>query len=164
MNFKFTMSLSLIAAIAENNCIGKSGGLPWYLPEDLAHFKKVTSGKTVLMGRKTWESLPEKFRPLPNRKNIVITRQSDYPVPADVECYGTIDEALTSHKDETIMVIGGAEIYKQTIDQANTLFITHIHKIIDGDAFFPEIKKNLWQETEREDRDGFSFVTYTKHI
>lgn len=156
------MSLSLIAAIAENNCIGKSGGLPWYLPEDLAHFKKLTSGKTVLMGRKTWESLPEKFRPLPKRTNIVITRQTDYVVPPDVEIYSTIDEAIARHQNEEIMVIGGAEIYKQTIDKADTLYITHIHKIIDGDAFFPEIDKNVWREVEREDHEEFGFVTYTR--
>jgi dihydrofolate reductase len=156
------MNISLIAAIAENNCIGKSGTLPWYIPEDLKHFKKITTGHTVLMGRKTWESIPEKFRPLPNRKNIVVTRQSDYSLPDGVELFHTIDNALAAHGDETVIVIGGAEIYKQTIGQADTLHITHIHKTIDGDAFFPEIDPSAWKETERDDHDGFSFVTYKR--
>ena len=156
------MSLSLIAAIAANNCIGKSGALPWYLPEDLAHLKKLTLGKTVLMGRKTWESLPEKFRPLPKRTNIVITRQTDYVVPAGVKIYTTISDAIAAHQAEEIMVIGGAEIYRQTIDAADTLYITEIHQIIDGDAFFPEIDKNIWRETEREEHEGFGFFTYIK--
>lgn len=156
------MSLSLIAGISQNNCIGLNGQLPWHIPEDLKHFREVTSGKTVLMGRKTWESLPEKFRPLPNRINIVITRQTDYSVPAGVEVYATIDEAVAAHPNEEIMVIGGAEIYKQTIDKAEKLYVTHVNQAVDGDAFFPTIDLTVWQENEREDRDGFSFVTYTR--
>lgn len=154
--------ISLIAGISQNNCIGFNGQLPWHIPEDLKHFREVTAGKTVLMGRKTWESLPEKFRPLPNRTNIIITRQTDYAVPAGVEVYATIDEATAKHPAEEIMVIGGAEIYKQTIDQANALHITHINQTVAGDAYFPEIDLNVWKETEREDHEGFSFVTYTK--
>ncbi len=154
--------LSLIAGISQNNCIGLNGQLPWHIPEDLKHFREITAGKTVLMGRKTWESLPEKFRPLPNRTNIIITRQTDYTVPTGVEVYATIGEATTKHPNEEIMVIGGAEIYKQTIEQANTLYITHINQTVVGDAFFPEIDLNVWKETERGDHEGFSFVTYTR--
>lgn len=156
------MSLSLIAGISNNNCIGVNGNLPWNIPEDLKHFREMTAGKTVLMGRKTWESLPAKFRPLPNRTNIIITRQTDYPVPAGVEVYATINEATNKHPHEEIMVIGGAEIYKQTIDQADTLYITHINQTVDGDAFFPAIDLIVWKETKREDHSGFSFVTYKK--
>lgn len=154
--------ISLIAAVAQNNCIGKDGTLPWHLPEDLKHFKKVTEGQIVLMGRKTWESLPEKFRPLPKRTNIVISRQENYEVPEDVEIYNSIENALDAHKDENIMIIGGGGIYNQTIEQADTLYITHVHKEVDGDAFFPEIENEKWEETEREDHEGFSFVTYKR--
>ncbi len=156
--------IALIAAISENNCIGKSGTLPWYIPEDLKRFKTITTGHTVLMGRKTWESIPEKFRPLPNRKNIVITRNTDYPVPAGVILYHSVDEVLKQEKGD-IMVIGGAEIYTQSIELADTLYITHIRTFIeDGTAFFPTIDPTIWKETEREDHEHFSFVTYTKHI
>ena len=92
------MSLSLIAALSENNCIGKQNALPWYLPEDLKHFKTITTDKIVLMGRKTWESLPEKFRPLPNRTNIIITRQTDFSVPESVHVFASIDEATTAFR------------------------------------------------------------------
>lgn len=156
------MSLSLIAALASNNCIGKGGKLPWNIPEDMQHFKDVTMGHPVLMGRKTWESIPEKFRPLPKRKNLVITRDANYPVPNEVEVHTSITEALEHHPGEEIMVIGGADIYRQTLDVAETLYITHVYRSVDGDAFFPEIKPDVWKETEREEREGFAFVTYKK--
>jgi dihydrofolate reductase len=154
--------ISLIAAVSENNCIGKKNALPWYLPEDLKHFKQITSGYTVLMGRKTWESIPAKFRPLPNRKNIVITAQMDFSVPNDVEVYHTISEALEAHKNEQIFIIGGGNIYIQTINLADTLYITHVHQTVDGDVFFPKIDKAVWREIERENFEKFSFVKYTK--
>jgi dihydrofolate reductase len=156
------MSLSLIAAIAQNNCIGKNGALPWHLPEDLNHFKELTVGKPVLMGRKTWESIPEKFRPLPNRTNIVVTRDQQYSVPAGVEKYSSVESALASHPNEETMVIGGAELYRQTIDRADRLFITHVNQTVDGDAFFPKIDPKVWREMERDGHEGFSFVTYRK--
>ncbi len=152
--------IALIAAISENNCIGKNGTLPWHIPEDMKRFRELTTGHTVLMGRKTWESIPEKFRPLPNRKNIVVTRNTDYPVPAGVILYHSFDEVL-KHEKGDIMVIGGAEIYIQSIERADTLYITHIRTFIeDGTAFFPTIDLNIWKETEREDHEHFSFVTY----
>ncbi|MBI5728924.1 MAG: dihydrofolate reductase [Candidatus Magasanikbacteria bacterium] len=156
------MSLSLIAAVAENNCIGKGGALPWHMPEDLKHFKELTAGKPVLMGRKTWESLPPKFRPLPERTNIVITRQSGLSVPPGVETYSTIADTVIEHPDEEIMVIGGGQIYEQTIPLADTLYITEVHRAVDGDAFFPTIDRAIWKETAREDHEEFSFVTYKK--
>ncbi|MBI4281579.1 dihydrofolate reductase [Candidatus Uhrbacteria bacterium] len=155
--------IALIAAIDQQNCIGKDGTLPWHIPEDLAHFKKLTEGKTVLMGRKTWESLPEKYRPLPNRTNIVITRQNDYALPAGVERYDAVDAALVAHLNEDIMIIGGGEIFTQTIDRADTLYITNVNQTVTAcTAFFPPIDLTLWHETERDDRDGFSFVTYKR--
>ena len=114
------------------------------------------------MGRNTWESIPEKFRPLPNRKNIVITRDMNYEVPEGVEIYSSIDEALEKYKNENVFIIGGASIYKQTIEKADQLFITEVHQVFEGDAFFPEIDKNVWQEVEREDHEGFSFVRYIR--
>ncbi|PIR74298.1 MAG: hypothetical protein COU35_03325 [Candidatus Magasanikbacteria bacterium CG10_big_fil_rev_8_21_14_0_10_47_10] len=152
-----------VVAIAQNNCIGKNGTLPWHLPEDLRHFKAVTDGHVVLMGRKTWESLPEKFRPLPNRINIVITRNANYLVPTGVELFTDLDAALRAHAKEDIMIIGGAEIFRQTMDLADTLYITHVQQTVEGDAFYPEINFSVWKETEREDRDGYSFVTYVRN-
>lgn len=156
------MSITLVAAIAQNNCIGENGKLPWNIKEDMEHFKNITMGHIVLMGRKTWESIPKKFRPLPQRKNIVITRQENYIVSEDVEVYSTLEAALEKYKDQNIMVIGGAEIYKQIFSKADVLEITHVHQPVEGDAFFPEIDKNIWQENKREDFEKFSFVTYTK--
>ena len=154
--------LSLIAAIAQNNCIGKDNQLPWNIPEDMKHFKDLTKGHVVLMGRNTWESIPKKFRPLPNRTNIVITRNKEYKVPEGVEVYSSIEEVLEKHKGKLVFSIGGASIYKQTIDLADTLYITHVHKDVDGDTFFPNIDKSIWKEVEREDREDFSFVVYKK--
>ena len=156
------MSVSIVAAIAQNDSIGKDGGLPWYLPEDLRHFKEVTAGKVVVMGRKTWESLPAKFCPLPDRVNAVITHQPDLPVPAGVEVYGSVDAALAAHSGDDVAVIGGAQIFELTMGRADTLYITHIHRAVDGDAFFPKIDPATWKETAREDHPEFSFVTYRK--
>lgn len=154
--------LSLIAAISENNCIGKSNSIPWYLPEDLKHFKKLTTGKVVVMGRKTWESIPEKFRPLPNRKNVVITRNTQLVFPSGVEVYQNIKEALRKHQNEEVVIIGGGELYTQTIESADTLYITHVHRMVEGDIFFPQIDTKLWKEVDREDHQEFSFVTYKR--
>jgi len=151
--------IALIAAIAENNVIGQNNGLPWHFPEDFRHFKALTVGKNILMGRKTFESLG---KPLPDRTNIVITRQTDYEVPEGVYVFPTIPEALAAFQEEDIMVIGGGEIYAQTISQADRLYITHIHESYTGDTKFPLIDPAIWQETEHDDHEQFSFVTYTR--
>lgn len=152
--------ISLIAALSTNHCIGTNGKLPWHIPGELARFKALTMGKTVLMGRKTWESLPEKFRPLPGRTNVVVTRQPGYDVPPGVIVHASVDAALGALAHVKIMVIGGAEIYAQTIGRADTLHLTHVHREVAGDAFFPAIDPAVWRESAREDHDGFSFVTY----
>lgn len=154
--------ITLIAGIAQNNCIGNNGTLPWHIPEDLKHFKELTTNKTVVMGRKTWESLPEKFRPLPNRKNVVITRQTDYAVPDGVLTFSSTEDVFAQLATEDIFIIGGAELYKQTIDHADALEMTHINQTVDGDAFFPQINAETWREVSREDHDGYSFVRYEK--
>ncbi len=156
------MSIALIAAIAKNNCIGKNGKLPWNIPEDLHHFREFTLNKTVLMGRKTWESIPEQFRPLPHRLNIVISRQTDYVVPKNVELYSSVDEALHAHQQDTVFVIGGEEIYRKTIERADALYITHVNIEVDGDAFFPDIDMHVWKMDEEENYAAYRFVTYRR--
>ncbi|MDO8621986.1 MAG: dihydrofolate reductase [bacterium] len=155
--------LTLIAAIAKNGCIGINGKLPWHIPEDFEHFKRHTMGKVVLMGRKTWESLPLKYRPLPNRMNIVITRQDPEKIPgifSGAEVHDSIDAALAAHANDDVYVIGGEQLYAQTIDSADRLIITHVDRAVDGDAFFPAINLQRWTEAAREPRDGFSFIVY----
>lgn len=155
--------ISLIAAVAKNGCIGKDGTLPWYLPEDLKRFKKLTTGHIVIMGRKTWESIPEKRRPLPERTNVVVTRQVDYPLTKGVERYSAIHEALAAHPNDEVFIIGGGEIFTQTIDRADRLCLTELDRDIDGcTAFFPTIDKTLWRETAREPHDSYAFVTYER--
>lgn len=157
------ISIKLIAAISQNGCIGQNNKLPWHIPEDLKHFKELTAGKIVLMGRTTFESILGYLgKPLPNRTNIVITHQHHYAVPAGVEVFTSIDEALRAHPNDDIMVIGGAQIYAQTIDLADTLYLTEVHQTVMGDAFFPTIENTKWKETAREQHEGFDFVTYQK--
>jgi len=152
--------VTLIAAISKNNSVGKNGRLPWRIPEDTEHFKNLTMGHPVIMGRKTWESIPETFRPLPGRKNVVVTRQANYPLPEGVEKAGSLDEALGLASDP--FVIGGAEIYQAAMSHADRLEITHVDMDVDGDTFFPSIDPMTWHEVAREDHDGFSFVRYER--
>lgn len=153
--------ISIIIAISKNNCIGKDGKLPWHIPEDMQHFKQLTLGKVVVMGRKTWESLPEKFRPLPDRKNVIISRQTDYAVPPGVEIFNSLDQALAAHGSDEVMVMGGAQIYAQALERAQKLYVTHINREVqECAAFFPAIDPNIWQETDRANHPDFSFVTY----
>ena len=157
------MPLAIIAAVAKNNVIGKRNALPWYIPEDLKRFKLLTTGKTVLMGRKTSDSIIQNLgKPLPNRKNVVITSQSDYRVPDGVVVYNNLKKALEELKNEEVMVSGGGEIYKQTIDFAEKLYITHVDKEVDGDVFFPEIDSNKWKKISEEKHEGFSFTEYER--
>jgi dihydrofolate reductase len=151
-----------IAAVAENGVIGNAGRLVWRNPEDIERYKRITLGKTIIMGRKTWESIPEKFRPLPGRRNVVITRDPHYPVPEGVERFSSLDDALAAHATEDIIINGGAEIYRAAMPAVDRLEITHIHQSFDGDTSFPQIDPAIWNETAREDRDGFSFVTYER--
>ena len=150
-------------AIAKNWVIGGDNDLPWYLPEDLKHFKKITLGKTVLMGRKTYESIVKRLgKPLPERKNIVITRQSDLKVPEGVLVYHGIADALDTHKNEDVYVIGGAEIFKHTLPLAEMMYVTHVDGEYKGDVFFPEVDFNSWNKVEEKKHQGYSFAKYVK--
>ena len=158
------MKLHLIYARARNGVIGKDKQMPWHLPEDLAHFKRVTLGQPVIMGRKTWDSLPARFRPLPGRLNIVITRQSDWQVEGALRA-NSIEDAMRLCGDAPdAWIMGGAEIYRQAEPLASTAVVTEIDADFDGDAFAPELGAQ-WQEVQREQHAsasglGFAFVTY----
>jgi dihydrofolate reductase len=153
----------LIAAVAKNNCIGANNKIPWNIPEDFQYFKKTTLGKTVLMGEKTFQSIIGYLgKPLPNRQTVVLTRNPDFQAPAGVRIFNSLDEAWEKLKDEDVFICGGASIYQQTIDRADTLYITLVNQEPVGDTFFPKIDHNIWKEIWREDHEGFSFVKYIK--
>jgi dihydrofolate reductase len=158
------MKLHLIYARARNGTIGKDGQMPWHLPEDLAHFKRVTLGQPVIMGRKTWDSLPARFRPLPGRVNIVITRQTDWQAEGALRA-ASIEDAMRLCGDvPDAWIMGGAEIYRQAVPLASTAVVTEIDADFEGDAFAPTLSP-AWQETARETHVAasglaFSFVTY----
>ena len=140
-------SVSLIAAIAANGVIGRSGTLPWRLPADLQRFKRLTMGHTLVMGRKTWEAIG---RPLPGRRTIVVTRQPGYRVPDTVVRAGSLPEALRLARDDETFVAGGAEIYAQAIGMVDRLYLTRIHRPFDGDVRFPAYDELEWQLVSRE--------------
>ena len=157
--------IALLVAMSTNGCIGAKGALPWHIPEDLRRFRELTTGHTVIMGRKTWESLPERFRPLPNRQNIVITRQTDYAVPDGVVCASTLEEAFNAApQDRSTFVIGGGEIFALALPHADTLYVTHVDSHVEGDAFFPPIDPDQWRITHEDPHTGFRFVDYTRSL
>ena len=139
----------LIAAVARNNAIGKDGALPWHLPEDMKYFRETTRGKPVIMGRKTWESLPERFRPLPGRTNIVLSRNGNYAANG-ATVVASLEEALHAAADaEEVFVIGGAELYRQALPIAQRLYLTELATDFAGDAFFPEHADDAWAVLSR---------------
>ncbi len=137
---------SIIVAMAKNGCIGKNNNLPWRLPADLKFFKKTTLGHPILMGRKTFESIGSK--PLPGRKNIVITTQKDFTAEG-VEVFHNLEDAFQA-TFEDLFIIGGANIYSQTLQQADYLYITKVHTDVDGDAYFPKINIQDWKLIQEE--------------
>ncbi len=160
--------LNLIYARAANGVIGKDGVMPWHLPEDLAHFKRLTAGCPVVMGRRTWDSLPARFRPLPGRDNIVVTRQPDWHQNGARRA-SSLDEALSfCEQAPEVWVIGGAQLYAQALPRARRVVATEIAQDFDGDAFAPSLDLADWRETAREAhvsaKDGlaFSFATYER--
>lgn len=158
------MKLHLIYARAANGVIGKDGVMPWHLPEDLAHFKRTTMGAPVIMGRKTWESLPPRFRPLPGRPNVVVTHQTDWQAEG-ARLAHTLPQAVQLCGEATdAWVIGGAQIYAQALPLASTAVVTEIEADFEGDAFAPTLGPE-WVEMQRERlvaANGLklSFVTY----
>ncbi len=143
--------ISIIVATAENNVIGKDNTLIWHLPADMKFFKEKTTGHIIITGRKNYESIPEKFRPLPNRTNIVVSRQTNYTAPGAI-VVSSIEDALkkaSATGDDEIFIIGGAEIYKQSLHLADRVYLTKIYSTFEGDAFFPELTTEIWKETHR---------------
>lgn len=162
--------ISLIVAIAHDNVIGRSNDLPWYLPADLKHFKTTTAGHTVIMGRKTYDSIAVRLGgPLPNRHNVVVTRDQDLVIPGATVAH-SLEIALDDNENDEVFVIGGAEIYAQSLPHVDKLYVTEVDAdIIGGDTFFPAIDLGQWRETSREahskdDRNeyGYAFVTYER--
>ena len=159
------MELKLIYARSRNGVIGRDGQLPWHLPADLAHFKQTTLGQAVVMGRKTWDSLPARFRPLPGRTNIVITRHKDWQAAGALVAY-SLDQAMALCPEPgPLWVIGGAEIYTQALPLASTVVVTEIDVEVEGDAHAPKLGAK-WKEMSRhlhrnEGGVSYSFVTYT---
>lgn len=140
--------ISIVVAVSENNAIGKDNQLLWHLPADLKHFKNITTGHTIIMGRKTYDSIG---KPLPNRRNIIITRQKNLHIEG-VEVVNSLDEALALSKDqEEVFIIGGAEIYKQALAVSHRIYLTRVHQEFEADAFFPELENETWKEVEKVD-------------
>jgi len=159
-------NVSLVVAMAENRVIGRGGGLPWRIPEDLQHFKRLTMGKPCIMGRKTWDGLPKK--PLPGRTNIVVTRASDFAAAGAIIVH-SLDEAIARANTETtdeMAVIGGAAIFREALPFAGRIHLTEVHAEVEGDALMPAFDSHAWREVWREDHAGnvpehipYSFVT-----
>lgn len=141
------MSISIIVAMAQNRIIGVNNSLPWHLPGDMKWFRRHTLGKSVVMGRKTYESIG---KPLPDRSNIVVTRNPEYTAPG-CTVVTSIDAALEAAGEGEVMIMGGADLYRQMLPRADRLYLTLVHTEIEGDAFFPEIDWDQWREEERQD-------------
>ena len=159
--------LTIIAAASENNALGKDNQLVWHLPDDFKRFKTLTSGHYIIMGRKTFESFP---KPLPNRTHIVITRQANYQVPEECIVVSGLQEAIAiCPKNEEVFIIGGGEIYKQSMAIADKVELTRVHTTVEADTFFPEIDTTQWklvfEEQHQKDEKhafDFTFLTYVK--
>ena len=148
--------ISIIVAIAEDYGIGNKNELLWHIPEDLKRFKKLTYGQSVIMGKKTWESLPNK--PLPGRRNIVITDNPLECIDCSITAYSIEDALSKCGKDDDIFIIGGGSIYRQFMPLADRLYITHIHKKAPADTFFPVIDHKIWEPIEKEE-----YIPYNKN-
>ena len=165
------MTISMIAAVSTNGVIGRNNDLPWHLPDDMKYFMQTTKGHCVIMGRKNYESLPEKFRPLPNRYNIVVTRQPNYSASGCV-VVSSMDKAFQETNPafpDEVFLIGGSQIYAEGLSRAHKLYLTEIHAQIGGDVFFPAFDRAQWHENSRihhpaDDRHAYSFdfVVYVR--
>ena len=159
--------ISLIAAVASNRAIGKGNQLLWHLPEDMRYFRETTRGKPVIMGRRTWESLPDAFRPLPGRHNIVVSRNLAYAATG-ATLVTSLDEAIQkAGETNEVFVIGGAELYRQALPLADRLYLTEVSGDFEGDVFFPQVPTSDWQEIARKAQTtasplAYSFVIYLR--
>jgi dihydrofolate reductase len=147
------MTIGLIWAQARNGVIGVDGRMPWHLPEDGRRFRAITTGSSVIMGRRTWESLPERFRPLPGRRNIVLTRSPEWSAPG-AETASTLEDAIDAPGGDAIWVIGGGEVYRQAIDLADVIEVTEIDADFAGDARAPVVGDE-WRQKAAEPADGW---------
>jgi dihydrofolate reductase len=154
------MTISLLAAVGANLVIGRDGGMPWHLPQDVAYFKATTMGHTMVMGRKTYESIG---RALPGRRTIVITRQQGWHAPS-VEVAHSLSEAFALAGPTEVFVVGGSEVYRQAMPFADRMMLTEIEQSPEGDAFFPTFAPEHWHEVSRQAHDGFAFVTYERRL
>ena len=155
--------LAIIVAMTKNRVIGDGGAMPWHLPAELAYFRRITQGKTVIMGRKTYESIGS---PLPNRKNIVLTRNADWQVPG-VQCYASLAEAVeATATDSERFIIGGGTVYAQALDQVDRLYLTEIQVELPGDTQFPEWRDNTWRllSTERVTANEANVYDFDCHV
>src|SRR3989338_7148188 len=159
------MKISFVVAVAKNGVIGKKGDLPFYIPEDLKHFKKVTEGHTVLMGKNTFDSIIKRLgKPLPKRQNVVITHQTDFQPPEGVLVFHKLDtalKALTKDTDE-LMIAGGGQIYSQLADKVDKIYMTHVHKEVEGDVMFPNIDLSKWKKVSEEPHEEFTWAVYER--
>lgn len=161
------MKVSLVAAVARGGVIGRNGAIPWHLPEDVAHFKALTTGHAVVMGRRTWDSLPDRFRPLPGRRNVVVTRNPGWHADG-AERAGSLADALgLLESDPQVFVIGGGALYADALRVADELLLTEIGVEVEGDTLFPEWDPTAFDEVSRErhvSESGvpFSFVRYVR--
>ena len=166
---KKTLPLSLIAALGENRVIGVDNSMPWHLPGDFKYFKATTLGKPIIMGRKTWDSLPDRFRPLPGRVNIVVTRNPQWQA-AGAKVASSVDDALAQASDAPkVFVIGGATLYAAALPLADELVLTEIDRDFTGDVSFPAWKREQFREIQRESHHAgepndfdYAFVTYQR--
>lgn len=166
------MKISMIAAMTRNRVIGKDNDIPWHLPDDFKYFKDTTQGHFVIMGRKNFESLPDKFRPLPHRPNVIITRQADYDGEGSYvvdSLAKALDLARANGEDEAF-IIGGGQIYQMALPVADLIYLTEIDAELEGEVFFPEFDLTGWKEISRihhnaDDRHkfAFDFVIYAKN-
>lgn len=153
-----------VVACSKNRVIGKENQLPWHFPSDMKFFKELTSGSTVIMGRKTYDSIPEKFRPLPNRKNFVLSRSENESENDSLFYFKTIDEALKAVSTEKAFIIGGASIYEQTQNKVDGIYLTFIHQNYEGDAYYPEVPKIFAEKSRQKLQDNplLEVITYER--
>ena len=166
------MIISMIAAMGSNRVIGKDNDLPWHLPDDFKYFQQETNGHHIVMGRKNWESLPHKFQPLPNRTNLVLTRQSDYKADGATIITSLQEgkEIAAKNGEQELFIIGGGEIYRMGLSISDRIYLTEIAGDFDGQVTFPELNRDVWKEVSRQhhpvdDRHqyAFDYVIYAKN-